>query len=322
MTQVRKELLHKLNQPGFINQPVLPSATDQYIAPSGKLNLSLLGEVEPSKEDRGYITTVLSTYHIYGEPGTHIEGRLMPPAEYVAGDLVRRSAVDSGGSTVKLWQLCNVNQALLDAWRLLVLGRPGVGKTSLIQYLAWLYANLQGMQLKNGTPPPDALLLPVVVSLSGWHDPADQQRTLLQYIKDFLTVPSNPDTYPSGRRLVNNLDRYLDDLDQQRRLFFFLDDYNRLSRQNPEDYERRWAEIVKFANDNDQAAMVVVCRSLDYDGHLSQCYPRFTVLEISPWSEDQVSAFLMRAGPRVCCPPSPIPSYARICWTSARFRKF
>ena len=45
--------------------------------------------------------------------------------------------------------------------------------------------------------------------------------------------------------------------------------------------------------------MVVVCRSLDYDGHLSQCYPRFTVLEISPWSEDQVSAFLMRQAPEL-----------------------
>jgi len=297
LTQVRKELLDKLKQPGFLNQPVTPSAGDQYIVPTCKLNLALLSEVEPSKEDRGYITTVLSTYHIYGEPGNYIESKLMPPAEYVAGDLVRRSAVSGSGSTVKLWQLCNVNQALLDARRLLVLGRPGVGKTSLIQYLTWLYANLQGMQLKNGAPPPDALLLPIIVSLSGWHDPPDKQRTLLQYIKDFLTVPSDPDTYPSGRRLVNNLDRYLEDLDQQRRLFFFLDDYNRLSRQNPADYERRWAEIVNFANDYDQAAVVVVCRSLDYDGHLSQCQPRFTVLEISPWSEDQVSAFLMRHAP-------------------------
>ena len=48
---------------------------------------------------------------------------------------------------------------------MLVLGRPGLGKTSLIQFLAWQYANAQGLAMPNGSPPPPGLILPSLEGL-------------------------------------------------------------------------------------------------------------------------------------------------------------
>ena len=161
----------------------------------------------PTSDDRDYLDSVRDRYRAWRDAADYkfISSAIIPPSEYVPGEVTHRRVADSGASTARLWSLCRTNDELLDHRRLMVLGRPGVGKTSLIQYLARQFTDADGS------------LLPVIVSLRAWQDPPDKPRDLLQYIKDFLVTPVDRKAYPRGGSLAANLDAYLGNADQQRR---------------------------------------------------------------------------------------------------------
>jgi hypothetical protein len=172
--------------------------------------------------------------------------------------------------------------------RLLVLGRPGIGKSSMLQFLAQMYAKAR-----------EAVVLPVAVSLRAWLDPPGEPRTLLEYIIDFLRSPVDRRNYPPGRNLASNLEAYLSVPAQEERLLFLLDDYDRIPVVDDADYERRVASIRDFADKYGRATIVVVCRSIKYDGKLDGCTPRFKVAEMSPWSPAQIEEYLKRCAPEL-----------------------
>jgi hypothetical protein len=254
-------LLLPVFEPAVASSLAFVSSVCETALPAG------LVAVQPHEDDIDYLRGVDLTYCDYAE-------RFVPPM------VSYRQVLAPGSFTLQLKSVCEMTDTLVGKARLLVLGRPGMGKTNLIQYLAQEY-NTKGQ----------GKLLPVVVSLSTWKDPPNAPRTLLQFVKDFLVAPTGDD-YPPGEILAAHLDEYLGNRDQQKRLLFFLDDYNRMPSDDPGDYQRRLSEIKAFAGKYLWAMIVVVSRSLDYDGGLDGCRPKFQVFDLNPWNRDQIAAYL------------------------------
>ncbi len=267
--------------------PPLPDA--QYVASACQQTPGLLPTITPSPDDRDYLESVRDRYRAWRDAAEYkfISSAIIPPTEFVPGEVTYRRVRDTGGPTAQLWSLCRTNDELFDHRRLLVLGRPGIGKTSLLQFLARQYTDAGGA------------LLPVIASLRTWADPAGAPRSLLGFLKDFLVNPADRKTYPRGAGLAANLDAYLADRDQQRRLIFLLDDYNRMPHDDAADYTRRLEAIRTFADTYYRAVVVVVSRSLDYDGGLDGCDPEFEVVEVNPWGRAQITEYLRRNAPEL-----------------------
>jgi hypothetical protein len=265
--------------------PPVPEA--QYVASDCRVEPATSLPIQPTSDDRDYLDTVRDRYRSWRDAADYrfISGAIIPPTEFVPGDVLHRRVPNQGGPTVQLWSLCRANEELMDHRRLLVLGRPGVGKTSLIQFLARQYTDVGG------------LLLPVIVSLRSWNDPPDKQRDLLQFIKDFLVTPADRKAYPRGAPLAANLETYLNTPDLQRRLIFLLDDFNRMPQDDAADYQRRLGAIRDFCDEYYRAIVVVVSRSLDYDGGLADCDPEFEVVEVNPWGPAQIAEYMRRNAP-------------------------
>lgn len=241
-----------------------------------------LAPVDASQDDRDYLRGVIQHYD------NHFIGGMINPLPYVPAQVVYRRASDQSSPGIQLWDICATTQELMKSQRLLVLGRPGIGKSSMLQLLAQMYAQAKG-----------TVVLPVAVSLRGWLDPPGEPRTLLEYIVDFLRSPLDRRNYPPGRNLTSNLEAYLSDPAQEQRLLFLLDDYDRIPRVDADDYERRIASIRDFADTYGRATIVVVCRSIAYDGKLDGCAPRFKLVEMSPWSQPQIEEYLKRYAPEL-----------------------
>ena len=264
--------------------PPVPEA--QYVGSDCEIKPSAV-PIEPTSDDRDYLESVRDRYRAWRDAADYkfISSAIIPPSEFVPGEVIYRKVPPKGGTTAQLWSVCRTNEEMLDHRRLLVLGRPGIGKTSLIQFLARQYTEIEGR------------LLPVIVSLRAWTDTPDKQRTLLEFVKDFLVSPIDKKAYPRGRPLADNLDAYLKNSDQQRRLVFLLDDYNRLPRDDKKEYERKLEEIREFSDEYYRAIIVVVSRSLDYDGGLNDCDPEYEVVEVNPWGPEQILEYLRRNAP-------------------------
>jgi hypothetical protein len=291
LAAIRDRLIPVPGQLDFSRVPATPPLPDaQYVASACQQTPGLLPAVTPSADDRDYLEAVRDRYRAWRDAAEYkfISSAIIPPAEFIPGEVTYRRVRDTGGPTAQLWSLCRTNDELFDHRRLLVLGRPGIGKTSLLQFLARQYTDAGGA------------LLPVVASLRTWTDAAGAApRTLLQFVKDFLVNPADRKTYPRGEALAANLDAYLADRDQQRRLIFLLDDYNRMPRDDAAAYQGRLGAIRDFADQYYRAVMVVVSRSLDYDGGLDGCDPEFEVVEVNPWGRAQIAEYLRRNAPEL-----------------------
>jgi len=261
-----------LNTPGQLvsEQPPCP-ALPYHLAP-----------VDPSQDDRDYLRSVIQHYT------DHFIGGMINPLPYVPAQVVYRRPPNQGSPGIQLWDMCSTTQELMKAQRLLVLGRPGIGKSSMLQFLAQMYAQERG-----------TTVLPVAVSLRGWLDQPGEPRTLLEYIVDFLRSPIDRRNYPPGRTLTSNLETYLSVPAQEQRLLFLLDDYDRIPPVDDADYERRVASLRDFADKYWRATIVVVCRSIEYDGKLDGCAPKFKLVEMSPWSPMQIEEYLKQCAPEL-----------------------
>ncbi len=238
--------------------------------------------IDASQDDHDYLRSVRQHY------SDHLIGGMINPLPYEPVHLVSRRAPNQGSQGTQIWDMCATTQELMNFQRLLVLGRPGIGKSSMLQFLAQMYAKAR-----------EAVVLPVAVSLRAWLDPPGEPRTLLEYIIDFLRSPVDRRNYPPGRNLPGNLEAYLSVPAQEERLLFLLDDYDRIPVVDDADYERRVASIRDFADKYGRATIVVVCRSIKYDGKLDGCTPRFKVAEMSPWSQTQIEECLQRCAPEL-----------------------
>src|SRR5215207_1604543 len=247
LTAIHDQLIPVPGQLDFsrvVATPPVPEA--QYVGSDCEIKPAAV-PIEPTSDDRDYLESVRDRYRAWRDAADYkfISSAIIPPSVFVPGEVIYRKVPPKGGTTAQLWSVCRANEELLDHRRLLVLGRPGIGKTSLIQFLARQYTEIEGR------------LLPVIVSLRAWTDTPDKQRTLLEFVKDFLVSPIDKKAYPRGRPLADNLDAYLKNSDQQRRLVFLLDDYNRMPRDDAKDYERKLEEIREFSDEYYRAIILV-----------------------------------------------------------------
>jgi hypothetical protein len=292
LQRLREQLIPSPGRIDFaLAAALLPVPTEQYVTSPCEVEAAVgTSGGAPTSEDRAYLRAVRQVYSVWrDEPEyQYISGTLTPrPAGLVANDVIRREMPAGAGSTVQFWSWCKTNHTLMDNQRLLILGRPGIGKTSLIRFLARRYTVGDGR------------ILPIIVSLRSWRDEPGTPRTLVQFIQDFLRNPPDRRVYPDGAALADTLPRYLTDPGQQARLVFLLDDYNRMARDDPADYARRWQAIRTFANQYPDVTIAVISRLLDYDGQLAGCTPDFEIVELNRWGPAQITEYLRRNAPRL-----------------------
>jgi hypothetical protein len=259
------------------------------------------GDLQPlSKEDSRYLRNVRQNYSRWHDtdPGKFISGPLVPieqlgPLNYVPVGLTERRWSGQGGPTVRPWSICEMMNELMGSQRLLILGRPGIGKSSLLSFLACQYASLQG--------PMKGTILPVMVSLKNWGR-SEKLQSLTEYIRSFLASSWQKDntSYPDGSDLAPYLEDYLDP-NKETRLLFLLDDLNRMPREDSRDYERRIKDLYCFSNKHKGATIIITCRTLEYNNELDDnkeadrvWKPSFMTVEIDHWREEQIKEYLKR----------------------------
>lgn len=156
--------------------------------------------------------------------------------------------------------------------KLIVLGKPGAGKTTFLKHLA--------IQCNEGHFEPGCL--PVFITLKNFAE-ADDQPNLLQYISLRDLNPSVPvhlaksqdhlvagfhQVFHAGRALI-----LLDGLDEVR----------------PEDYHRVMTKIRSFSEQYWQCQFVITCRIAAWD----YLFEKFTEVEVADFGEAQIAAFAM-----------------------------
>ena len=268
LQRVRDRLIPAPGQIDFTQAAaLLPVPAELYITSPCEIEPPVgAAATPPTGEDLAYLRAVRQVYQEWRDDAESrfIGGQFTPrPAALVATEVLHREQPGGAGSTLHFWSWCKANDELMAKQRLLILGRPGIGKTSLIRFLARRY-----------TAGP-ASLLPIIVSLRTWRDPQAAPCPLVEFIQEFLRAPTDPSLYPNGAALADALPTYLADPVRQARLVFLLDDYNRMARDDPADYERRWQAIRAFANQYTNVTIAIISRLLDYDGHLDGCQPEF-----------------------------------------------
>lgn len=165
--------------------------------------------------------------------------------------------------------------------RVLLLGGPGAGKTSYLQYLALLCTD--------GTTFPG--LLPVLVDLSAYSD----RGPFLAFLQDFLRTPPNPappepPIHVVSPWLAGNLEGCL----QRGHILLLLDGLNEIPAESPAARDARRRQIQAFFAAYPQVRAVVNCRTLDYEKELDSA--GFQTVLLDPWTPEQMAAYLQERG--------------------------
>ncbi len=171
--------------------------------------------------------------------------------------------------------------------QVLLLGKPGAGKSSYLQYLA----------LQCTDPAAGLGLLPVLVDLSDYDADGgpDPVPPLLDFFRGFLRNPPNlaPPEAPihvESPWLADALEDYL----QQGRILLLLDGLNELAPAAPDRTTARRAALQAFFAAYPRVRTVVTCRQLDYTGALDSM--GFQTVLLDPWTIAQMTAYLQERG--------------------------
>jgi predicted NACHT family NTPase len=146
--------------------------------------------------------------------------------------------------------------------KLMILGKPGAGKTTFLKYLA--------IQCNEGLFEPERL--PIFVTLKDFAE-AETQPNLLEYI--------------SQRDMASNLSVELADwhnLLSQGKALLLLDGLDEV---RAEDYHRVVREISEFSEQFWQNHFVITCRIAAWD----YAFEKFTEVEVADFNEEQIAVF-------------------------------
>ncbi len=171
--------------------------------------------------------------------------------------------------------------AIRDFWRVLLLGKPGGGKTSYLQYMA--------LQCTRADTTPIPGLLPVVVDLSMYTTTGP----FLDFVRGFLRTPPNPQppeppVHVQSPWMAGALETYL----QNGRVLLMLDGLNELPALPLPAAAARLAQLQAFFHQYTQIRTIVTCRMLDYTTELDGL--DFHTVLLDPWSVDQIADYLQK----------------------------
>ncbi|HMA38266.1 MAG TPA: NACHT domain-containing protein [Chloroflexia bacterium] len=259
-----------------------------YVAVQGPI---ITGDVtlavpQAAQQEDEYLQALAAVYSYWRTE--YIPGSAQGPRPFMPGDtdlMQRRRAALRPAADPASDILCRRPVALLDAItlypRLLLLGGPGAGKTSYLQYLALQWT---------APAPPVRGLLPVLVDLSAW----DDLGPFPDFVAAFLRDPPNPDPWPTryvaSPWLAEGLDPYL----RAGRLLLLIDGLNELpGALGPKGAARR-EHLQAFFRQYPAVRAVVTCRTLDYHNELDLA--GFQTVVVDPWSEAQIAHYLQHVG--------------------------
>ena len=218
------------------------------IAETRKLHVP--GRPQPLDLDRAYIPLRLSKFR----PQDDVE-QSSSEAESAPGQVVASHR-----------KVLGIKEAWRKSSKLIVLGHPGTGKTTLLRYLALTCA--QDRQ-PDYTPQAIEHLVPIFVPLPLF---AESGRDMISYLEEIFDEHDFP-----------RADRFIEEKLQNGECLLFLDGLDQVA-----DQRRVAGEINRFAASYSRNQVIVTSRLLDYRDPLA----RFVAFEIVGVGYDEMKAFI------------------------------
>ena len=229
--------------------------------------------------ERQYLNSVVTRYHEWRQRYLDLHTVEEPPPSAPTDDVTLHpvmhmllrdqdeSHTDGEGSgSLDRRVEARLSEAVQKYERLILLGEPGAGKSTCLQWLALSHA-----QTALGCRDRDSRI-PILVRLSSYTG----QETALEFLKSYLLDEHGP----SGAFLAEHLEWYL----SEGRLLVLFDGLNEMPGQG---YEVRVGHLRSLATDKWKCKVVISCRTLDYDRRFS-----WPTLAIQRLNDSQLEAFV------------------------------
>lgn len=150
--------------------------------------------------------------------------------------------------------------------KLIVLGKPGAGKTTFLKYLTIQAAT-------NSLYKDDDYKIPVFIGLKEW---SDQKITLMDFIVKKFDVCNFPDAKPFIERVLAN-----------GKCLLLLDGFDEVSSAEEDRVVREINDFVDKYSDN---RFVLSCRTAGYH----YCFEQFTEVEMANFNQNQIKVFVQQ----------------------------
>ncbi len=244
-----------------------------------RIYLSARKRVVRRKLERQYLNSVVTRYHEWRQRYLDLHTVEEPPPSAPPDDvtlhpvmhlLLREqdeSHTDGEGSGSRDRRVeTRLSEAVEEYDRLILLGEPGAGKSTCLQWLALNHAQ-RALECHDRDS-----RIPILVKLSSYTG----QETAREFLKSYLLDEHGP----SGAFLAEHLEWYL----SEGRLLVLFDGLNEMPGQG---YEVRVGHLRSLATDKWKCKVVISCRTLDYDRRFS-----WPTLAIQRLNDSQLEAFV------------------------------